>query len=690
MRIEIQALRASAVSLVVLYHVAPARLSGGYVGVDVFFVVSGFLITSHLMREVERTGRIRLADFWARRARRLLPAALLVLVTSTLATFLFVPQTNWQPFLREIGGAALYAENWLLASDAVNYLAADNVASPAQHYWSLSTEEQFYLLWPLLILVAVWFAHRSSSRRRRTVTAVLATVTALSLTWSMWATTHVISLAYFATPARAWEFGAGGLLAVLAPSVPQGREAVRTVVSWAGFLAIAGAGFQFSATTAFPGTAALIPVLGTGAVIWAGAPRASWSPTRLAESGPVHFLGDISYSAYLWHWPMIVILPYALGHALGARSKVAVLVVTVVAAWLTKILVEDPVRTGTPLVRRGAGTTFLATAVATGLVVATAAAGFVHVQVQVDRARASAAAFAGGSDPCFGAGAMVQARHCGNPFLVTRSVNTTFAKTDRSAGMKCLVNGASTELKACRHTTPGSTRTIALIGDSHAASWWEAVTAMADEQHWSVVMYAYAGCPALSTDRYTGPTMSDDQPPACQAWSRRVIQIIASDPAITTVMTGYRSDIYKFRTPDGHLRDDFPTSVVQAAFEPLVAAGKQIYVLRAFPTTNGAPPDAELADFERPVPDCIAGAGVTVDPCAGPRTQRVTHDSIAAGVRGLPRARVLDLTDYFCDPTTCHTVIGGTVVYWDGSHITATYSRSLAPFLLQALQGAGG
>jgi peptidoglycan/LPS O-acetylase OafA/YrhL len=689
-RIEIQALRALAVSLVVLYHLSPARLSGGYVGVDVFFVVSGFLITGHLMREVERTGRIRLADFWGRRARRLLPAALVVLLVSSLATLLFVPQTNWQAFLRETVGSALYVENWLLASDAVDYLAADNVASPAQHYWSLSTEEQFYLVWPLLILCATWLAQRSSRRPQLAVAGVLATVTAVSFGWSAWATVHATSLAYFATPARAWEFGAGGLLAVLAPKAPHGREMARTIVSWAGFLAIAWTGFAFSGATAFPGTAALIPVLGTVAVIWAGAPRHAWSPTKAAEFAPVHFLGDISYSAYLWHWPMIVILPYVLGHELGAKSKLGVLAVTVAAAWLTKVLVEDPVRTGTPLARRGTGATFLATAVATGLVVATATAGFFYVQAQVDRARASAAAFAGGGDPCFGAGAMDPARQCAHPFTVTDSVNTTFAKTDLSAGMKCLVGGVSTELRACRHTRPGSTRTIALIGDSHAASWWEAVTAMADDQHWSVVMYAHAGCPSLSTDRYTGPTMPADQPPACRAWSRQVIETIAADPAVTTVMTGYRSDIYKYRSPDGHLVDAFPAPVVQAAFERLVAANKQIYVLRAFPTTNGAPPDADLSDFGRSSPDCIAASGVLVDPCAGRRTQRVTPDSIATGVRGIPRARVLDLTDYFCDPTTCHTVIGGTVVYWDTSHITATFSRSLAPFLLLALQRAGG
>nr|WP_281371470.1 acyltransferase family protein [Petropleomorpha daqingensis] len=688
-RVEIQALRALAMSLVVLYHVVPDRVPGGYVGVDVFFVVSGFLITSHLMREVRREGRIHLAQFWARRARRLLPAALLVLLVSAVAVFAFVPQTNWQGFLREIGGSALYVENWVLAGDAVNYLAADNLASPAQHYWSLSTEEQFYLVWPLLILAAVWLAARLRTRVSL-VAGALGIVTVASFGYSLWATTYSPSSAYFATPARAWEFGLGGLLALLAASPLAGRDGVRAVVSWAGFGAIAFSALAFSAVTPFPGTAALWPVLGTVAVIWAGSPRGDWSPTKVADFGPVRFLGDVSYSAYLWHWPAVIILPYALGHDLGTRSKIGVLVFTVVAAWLTKVLVEDPVRTGTFLNRRRARVTFLATLLSTGLVVATAAGGWFYVQTRIDQARAAAAEFAGGGDPCFGAGAMDADRGCANPFAVTSTVDPAFAKDDLSSGMFCLTNDTSTELAPCRHDVAGSTGTVALIGDSHAASWWEAVQGLADDQRLSAVLYAHSGCPALSTDSFTGPRMDPAQPAACAEWSRDVIAAVAADPSVTTVFTTYRSDIYKYVTPDGSLVNQWPAPVVQSALQPLVDAGKKVYVIRALPTTNGVSPDGELGDREVPVPDCIGASHTTEDPCAGPRSERVTPDSIADGVQGMRGVQVLDLTDSFCDPRLCHAVIGGVVVYWDGSHITKTFSTSLAPFLTTAWLAHGG
>lgn len=686
-RVEIQALRALAVSLVVIYHVTPLRMPGGYVGVDVFFVVSGFLITGHLMREVDRTGRIQLATFWARRARRLLPAALLVLLFSTMATFLFAPATVWQQFFREIGASAIYLENWVLAGDAVDYLAAANVASPAQHYWSLSTEEQFYLAWPLLILAACWSASRAGRHRRQVVTGVLAVITAGSFGYSLWATTHSVSTAYFGTHARAWEFGAGALLALLAASAPVGHDGVRRLVSWAGLAAIVYAAFSYDHTTPFPGTAAMVPVLGTVAVIWAGAPRGDWSPTKVADFGPVRFLGDISYSAYLWHWPVIVLMPFVLGHPLGTRSKILVVVLTLAAAWATKILVEDPVRTSSFFDRHRLRTTYLATAVATGAVVAVAAVGVMHLNSTVQEARALSAQLEG--TPCFGADAMAGpdamngAGSCSDPFAPADSADPVFAKSDLSAGMSCLSSDTSDAIDPCVHATTGATESVALLGDSHAASWWEAVIGMAEEEGMSAELYAHSGCPPMVTDRFIGPDMDPAQPAACERWGAEVIETLAADPAVTAVFTSYRSDIYKYIDDDGALLNDWPAPVVRSALQPLLDAGKQVYVLRAVPTTNGISPDGELGNREVPTPDCVAGSSTAVDPCAGERAIRVTPDSLADGVAGLPGAGVIDLTDLFCDARLCHTVIGGVVVYWDGSHVTATFGRSLAPFLHQ-------
>lgn len=686
-RVEIQALRALAMSAVVLYHVVPSRLTGGYVGVDVFFVVSGFLITGHLLREVERSGRVQLARFWARRARRLLPASLLVLLVSALAVFAVVPQTLWQQFLREIGASAVYLENWVLAGDAVDYLAHTNVASPAQHYWSLSTEEQFYLLWPLLILVASWVAARSGRRRRTVLGALLGAIVAASLAYSWWATAGSPPDAYFTTPSRAWEFGVGGLLAFVASSAPQGRDRLRSVVSWAGFAAIGWSVLTFTEATPFPGSAALVPVLGTVGVIWAGAPRGGWSTARLAGFRPVRFVGDISYSAYLWHWPLVVILPYALGHPAGARVKLAILGATLVAAWATKKWVEDPVRSRGPLVRRRSRATFLATAVASAAMVAVAAGGWLYVDVQVAHARAAATAFDAGADPCFGAGAMDGRRRCSDPYAWSSSVSTAFAKSDLSHGFFCLTTSSDPTVKTCRFGSAHPATTVALLGDSHTASLYEAMDQVAREKNWAVVTYLKTGCPALGSSHFHGANQPWSEPPSCGAWGQAALREIAADPAISQVFTSYRSDVYKYVADDGSLHDDIPAAVVQDPLRRLADAGKTVNVLRAIPSTGGVQLGPQEADLEVNQPDCIAQAGHVPDPCSGARALRLTPDRLAAAAVAMhdSRVRVIDLTDAFCDPDRCHSLIGGVVVYFDGSHLTATFSRTLGQFIAQRL-----
>src|SRR3954451_1728218 len=226
-RPEIQGLRAVAVAVVVVCHFWPAALPGGFVGVDVFFAISGFLITSHLLREVARTGRVSLAAFWARRARRILPAALLVLALCALATLAFVPEVHRQQFFAEIRASTFYVQNWELAHSAVDYFAAGDGPSPVQHFWSLSAEEQFYLVWPVLILGAA-----ALGGRRRIFTA-LAAVTVAGLAYSIHKAAADPAAAYFVTPTRAWEFAAGGLLAF----APASRA--RPLVCVAGLASIA-------------------------------------------------------------------------------------------------------------------------------------------------------------------------------------------------------------------------------------------------------------------------------------------------------------------------------------------------------------------------------------------------------------------------------------------------------------------
>src|SRR3954470_16690257 len=280
-RPEIQALRAIAVGIVVIYHFWPRLLPGGFVGVDVFFVISGFLITSQLLREVDRTGSISMAGFWARRARRILPPALFVLLFCAVATILFVPLNYWQQFFDELRASTTYGQNWHLAASAVNYFSADNPVSPVQHFWSLSAEEQFYVVWPLMILLVAGVTRiRPLRAGRRSIGLVIGALTLVSLAYGIYWTAADPAAAYFVTPTRAWEFGAGGILALFAARPRVDTKAI-AALSWAGLVAIGLAAATYSDATAFPGVAALLPVLGAVAVIYAGSPLTRPSPARL-------------------------------------------------------------------------------------------------------------------------------------------------------------------------------------------------------------------------------------------------------------------------------------------------------------------------------------------------------------------------------------------------------------------------
>ncbi|GAA2036992.1 acyltransferase family protein [Pseudokineococcus marinus] len=694
-RADIQALRALAVGLVVVYHLWPERLPGGYVGVDVFFVVSGFLITAHLVREVTRTGTVRLGRFWARRARRLLPASLLVLLVTAAAVLLVAPRTSWQPFLREVAASALYVENWSLAAGAVDYLGADDAATPVQHFWSLSTEEQFYLVWPLLVLAAAVLAARRGLPVKAVAGVVLGLVTAGSFALSLHLTTTSPEIAYFATPVRAWQFGLGGLLALVLVGRPGGADGAapargpgalaRAVGAWAGLAAVVVAALSFTSSTPFPGAAAVLPVVGALLVLAGSEPTGRGSTHRLNALRPVQWLGDVSYAVYLWHWPLVVLVPLHLGGELTTPRALGVLAATLVLAQLSTRYVEAPLRGGWLATRPDRATAVLAAA-GMAVVLVVCAAGWGVVQAQVAQARAAAADLVG--DPCAGAGAIDGPPECLGTTTTAADVDTAFAAEDWSDGMACLEDGTGTELVTCEAGDPDGSTTVALVGDSHAASWYEAVTAVAEQRGWRVVTYLKAGCSVLATDRIIGVGMPAAEPPACEEWSDAVLDAVAADPEITQVFTGYRSDVYKYEGDDGVLTEQFPVDLVGDALGRLTAAGEQVHVLRAVPSTGGFETGPELVDSSVAVPACVAAADPTApDPCSTPRAQALVPDQLVRGAEAMqdPLVDVVDLTSSFCDEERCHVVGGDLVAYVDGSHLTASWSRSLAPALDRAL-----
>lgn len=339
-RRDIEGLRAVAVALVLLYHAGLDQFRAGYVGVDVFFVISGFLITGLVLREREREGAVSLRLFYARRIRRLLPAAATLVLTTVAFTFAFLPSTRWSTVGLDVMASSAYAQNWRLADRAVDYLAQDAAAGPLQHFWSLAVEEQFYLAWPMLIAL---LCLRTDHMPRRRLAIGMIVLAGASLATSMYLSYRSPSTAYFVTYTRVWEFALGGMLGLTANKTRRLRPLGAVVLSWAGLIAIIGTACFLPSTAPFPGAVALIPTLGTVAMIAATPAAGSRGPGRLLETSPMQWGGALSYSIYLWHWPVLVIAEAQLG-ALSTWQGVAAVVLSLLPALTAYRFVEGPLR----------------------------------------------------------------------------------------------------------------------------------------------------------------------------------------------------------------------------------------------------------------------------------------------------------------------------------------------------------
>ncbi|MFD6448780.1 acyltransferase family protein [Promicromonospora sp. NPDC060204] len=702
LRADIQALRAVAVLAVVLFHLWPNRLTGGYVGVDVFFVISGFLITSHIVRDVD-AGRFSVTEFWSRRILRLLPASLLVLAVTAAGVWALAPVQHWEQWFREIAASGLYAENWVLAADAVDYLAAENVPSPVQHYWSLSAEEQFYLVWPLLIALCLLVGRRlrpavragsgtvtpgtvtpgtgaghesraldRAGRRaswRPVVAGTLVVVVVASLVTSVVWTGADQAYAYFITPTRAWEFGAGALLAF----VPAHTGRWSTAAAWAGLALIGVSAVLFTGATPFPGAWAAVPVLGTVLVIWAQASDRFTS--RLAELPPVQFLGDVSYAVYLWHWPLVVLVPYATGHDLRTLDKVAILAVTLLLAWGTRLWVEKPVLAHRHRFRPRV--TFVTAAVVGAAVVGVALLG-VHAareHVRTELAQAEQATTA----ECFGAAARPpHGEPCTNPDLVGTAVPAPEAVGDDTPEPytegpdKCPgTNREDPEPVACERGDRGSDVRIALVGDSHAAHYSSALVEAAETRGWSLDIYIKAGCPFSDVMRVQDEVLTA----ACVEWVDRAQQVLVDggyDLVVTSQLSGVDWVPPAGTTPEAFAEDGLATLWAGLADQGL--------------------PVVAVADVPKPDPtviDCLTDPDVDLaTDCRTPRAEATgPFDPQRGAVKQLGRSDVtlLDLTDVYCDTRECFPVVGGVTVYRDDNHLSDTFARTLGPYVANAI-----
>ncbi|MDE3719923.1 acyltransferase family protein [Nocardiopsis sp. N85] len=658
-RPEVQGLRAVAVLLVLVYHLDPDLLPGGYVGVDVFFVISGFLITSLLYREAMGQGRISVARFYARRVRRLLPAATVVLVATGTASFFLLPVTRLTDTMWQLVASAAYVENLYLARQSVDYLAAEVAPSPVQHFWSLSVEEQFYLVWPLLFVL--WALLRRRGAGTATLVLLLGSLLAASLAWSV-LTTGGEPSAYFLPTTRAWELAVGGLLAV---GLAHGRlpERVRLPLGWAGLAAIVASAVLYDAATPFPGWAALLPVLGCAAVIAAEHVPGPLSVSAPLSTAPARWVGDLSYALYLWHWPLIVLTLAVTGRdELGAGTAVVVAGAALLLSWATKVWVEDPARDHR-LVRSGRGA--LAAAVSGVLVVAAVGA---TLYVRVDRV--------GSVD--FDPNVHVGPRALGEDFAFAPLYPSPVEAEDDAPVLyddDCQAPHTATAPEdPCVYGPEGADRTVAVIGDSHSAQWVPALLGLAEERGWRLVLFTKSSC--AFTDTLTkGP---EGLPYLeCRTWNRAVVEEL-DELRPDLVVTSSSTAAVPADSDDPDARTELMAEGMTRLWDEVAESSTPIVAVRDTPRQR------------RDVVECVARNDEDPRGCAIPEEEAFERDDPQEeAVDDLAgRAVLVDMSDLFCTGEECPAVIGNVIVYRDSGHITNTYMSLLADHLGERLDEA--
>ncbi len=669
---HVQGLRAIAVLLVVLYHFWPGRLPGGYVGVDIFFVISGFLITGHLARELTATGTVRLGQFWARRARRLLPASLLVLLVCALvaASPYLMPVSGLQREISEIIASTFYVENWYLAFTSADYLNHAGDPSMVQHYWSLSLEEQFYVLWPLLMLLAAWIGVRFfRGRRLRAILVMLGLVSVASLVFCIVFTATDPAPAYFVTFTRMWEFGLGAIIA-LVPALRIRHAMGSFVLGWAGIIALVYTGFRFDASTPFPGYTALLPALGAAAVIAASNSDRWWYPTRVLSIRPMRFTGDISYSLYLWHWPLIVIAPSVPFWGLTIYHRVALLVICFVLAWLTKRLVEDPARGWRVLTRRPAKVTLWASLGAMLLVAGTAGGAWAMNAPAYQEGVRQLAELRVDPPACFGAAAVLDEACADQEPADTILPSPGFAGADKPVDEQCFVQLNDARPVSCEFGSEAADApTVALVGDSHAFQLVSTFERIAEENGWRLVTYFKGACPWNPTPLSTSGAFGD----ACTQWREAVSAELAESAPDVLFTSALATTPYSSAGYDSSY--DAAVAGYRAAWSTMTDAGIPVVTVVDNPV------------WETDPNKCLRTRDAAA--CDGARSDvLVADDPLRGAAEGQSGVTLLDFTDVYCDETTCFPVVGGANVYRDQDHLTVTFADTLAPQYAGAIREA--
>ena len=678
-RPDIQGLRAVAVGLVLLYHAGLTLFPGGYVGVDVFFVISGFLITGMLVRQAEERGRIDLADFYARRIRRILPAATVVLAFVAIVTLLVLPRTRWDDIGVQIIASAFYLVNWVLA-DGTDYLNAEEAASPIQHFWTLAVEEQFYILWPALLVGLLWLASRRQRSRTGEQTANIqrylqvgvALAIIPSFIWSIYYTDANPAPAYFVTTTRLWEIAIGAAIAIFAVQLQKIPHTLGYVLQGGGLLAILAAGLFYTSATPFPGYAALLPTLGAAAVIIGGmSGRATKGFARVLNVRPMRWIGDLSYSLYLWHWPLLVFAAYLADGDLPVGYGLLIVALAIIPSWLSYRYIEEPFRNWQRLKEKSAralraGASLMGTTTVIGLAVLIASN-----QLASNNSEPLA------SDEPMGAEAVELDTQALEPVNQVSSMTPDVSEVEDDVAdvynEGCHVDQVSTDVDPCVYGDADSDYVVAIVGDSHAAQWIPTLQELAETNDWRLETYTKSACALNAVALSTGGGFYE----SCYDWGQNVLEHFTGPEAPDHVIASASSHsaANSSDVPEGVHTGDLESGYADA-WTQIEDAGVGVTVLL----------DTPRPSFD--VPECIAENEDTLTECAADRDEAMDSSGYEGMLSAAEAAGVatVDMSDALCSPEACAPVVGGVIVWRDGHHITATYAETLAQSLEDELR----
>lgn len=671
-RPELEGLRAFAVLMVVTYHIWLDRVSGG---VDIFLMVSAFLLTLSFVRRAERHQSLNLTSHWLRRFRRLLPAAAATIVVTLVAANFVYPRADLGDLVRQGWASLFYWENWQLISVATDYFGAEAaLQSPLQHFWSLSIQGQVFILWPLVFVLATAIAKKLGKNAVSVLAAFFVTIFVASLTWSIISTQQNQAVAYFDTFARLWEFAFGSLLAIFIGVFDRMPVWLRVVIGWAGLLSMLAVGITVDVSRGFPGWVALWPMVSAAAVMIAGATNSAFGVDRVLTTPLLQYCGRISYSLYLIHWPILSLYRARVErHDISIMEGAGVILLSFIAASLLHAFIEQPVRN-----LRGVDSSTWKQAATIGVTVAVAVCAILPVrQTAVDyeaalederQQRIDEAAQALKDQPVTASdhpGAAVLASDypgSATDFAVTPAPSPDLAARDwEPQGTACDDFEANQQtLDSCQRTVINDdpSRVVWVIGDSHSAQLLSSIVPIGYAAEWDITLFQAADLEDLEdSDRVDNPDFV--------AWIEAVTELtLEEQPDVvitmgTQVLTSEEKEI---------LNPGF-----QKVVDRFNAAGIEVVAFRDNPR------------FETSMLTCAVEQHPT-DPsqCAVPATEIYADTNPLDEVTGESFAAV-DLSPYYCPDGMCSAVVGNVYVYVDAHHITATYGRSLAPFALEEL-----